>query len=129
MKGYVWWVVTPHVMITLVGSQLVKAALLAVTYGMSTTLAVVRSRATCCRPLAAGTAGLVLGSAGISFCCSPLVGLIGVLGLAPVVTKLWGVSMGLLIVTVTVLVLTTKLRPEEVAPMTERMAETRAGCG
>ncbi len=113
-KGYLWWVVTPHVMITLVGSQIIKAALLALAYGVSVILAVVRSRTACCQPLAVGGAGLVFGSLGISFCCGPLVGLIGVLGLASVATKLWGISIGVLIATLLSLTLT--LRLEKVAP-------------
>ncbi len=66
-KGYLWWVVTPQVMLTLVVSHLAKAALLALVYGMNITLAVVRSRVGCCRLLALGGAGLVFGSLGISF--------------------------------------------------------------
>ena len=66
-----------RVMLTVVASHLAKAALLALMYGMNLTLAAVRSRVGCCRPLALGSAGLVLGSLGISFCCGPLVGLIG----------------------------------------------------
>lgn len=111
-NGYVWWVVTPQVMLTLVASHLAKAALLALVYGMTMTLAVVRSRVRCCQPLALGGAGLVLGSLGISFCCGPLVGLIGALGLAAVATKLWSISMGIL--TVTLLLLAATLRSEHV---------------
>jgi hypothetical protein len=110
-KGYLWWVVTPHVMVTLVGSLLVKAALLALAYGMTVTLAVVRSRQNCCRPLALGGIWLVFGSLGISFCCGPLVALIGALGLASVATKLWPLSMGFL--AVTLLCLTIMLQPED----------------
>lgn len=111
--------VTPHVMLTLVASQLAKAALLALAYGMNITLAVVRSRVNCCRPLALGSAGLIFGALGISFCCGPLVGLIGTLGLAPVATKLWGISLGFLVATLFFLTMT--LRLEKVAPWTERV--------
>jgi hypothetical protein len=98
--------------ITLVGSQLIKAALLALAYGVTVTLAAVRSRGNCCRPLAFGSVWLMLGSLGISFCCGPLVELIGVLGLASVATKLWHVSMGLM--AATLLILTITLQPEQV---------------
>lgn len=111
-NGYIWWVVTPQVLLTLVASHLAKAALLALVYGMTMTLAVARSRVGCCRPLALGGAGLVLGSLGISFCCGPLVGLIGALGLAAVATKLWSISMGIL--TATLLLLAATLRSEHV---------------
>lgn len=111
-KGYLWWVVTPRVMLTVVASHLARAALLALVYGMNISLAAARNRVGCCRPLALGSAGLVLGSLGISFCCGPLVGLIGALGLASMATRLWGISIGFL--TATLLLLAATLRSERV---------------
>ncbi|MGQ0569386.1 MAG: hypothetical protein ACT4P5_07625 [Armatimonadota bacterium] len=118
-KGYLWWVVTPHVMTTFVASQLARGLFLALAYGVSITLAVVRSRTACCQPLALGGAALVFGSLGISFCCGPLVGLIGALGLASVATRLWSISIGSLIATLLFLTMTVRL--EKVAPLTEKV--------
>lgn len=113
-KGYLVLVITPHVVLNLVAVQVGKAALLALAYGMNVTLAVARSSAGCCRPLALGSLGIFFGSLGLSFCCGPVVALIGALGLAPMAINLWGLSMGLLIISL--LLQATKLRPEDGPP-------------
>ncbi len=110
-KGYLVLVITPHLVLNLTAAQVAKATLLALAYGANVTLAAVQKQGACFRSFALSSIGIFFGPLGLSFCCGPIVGLVGALGLAPLTNKLWGASMVLLIIAL--LFLAIRVRAQE----------------